>query len=234
MRVLRALGAMLRLLVMSALVAVLLLAGFMYLDQNGEFVPRLRAAAENVVAPEVVTAVEGRGSTVTSELTDLFGSLLGRIDQAVRGDGGRGVRGNSAAVVLDADTAAETHAVLDEINAYRRSEGLTPLLWDDHLADFAQERADDMITRGYFSHHDPETGQILLADLHSFVTVGENLYQITGAAVPLMSHIADKAVEGWRNSPSHNELMLDSRMDKGGIGMARAGTRIVVVLVASQ
>ncbi len=232
MGVLRALVGLVRLAVTAVLVAVLLLAGISYLDSEGRFAPRLRAAAETVVSPEIVAAIAEGGSTVAGELADLLAEALTRVDGAVRGTTA-GEPGSSTAV-LDAETVRETRAVLDEINAYRAAHDLAPLAWNDRLAHFAQVRAGDMIERDYFSHHDPETGEVLLAGLRSFVTVGENLYQISGGTAPLIRHVADKVVEGWRTSPSHNELMLDAQMRRGGIGLARGGPRIVVVLVASE
>jgi uncharacterized protein YkwD len=232
MGVVRALMGLVRLAVMAVLVAAVLLAGIGYLDSEGRFAPRLRAAAETVVSPEVVAAVEEGGSTVAGGLADLLAELLTRVDGAVRGTTG-GEAGNTS-TVRDDETVQETRAVLDAINAYRAAHDLEPLAWNDRLADFAQVRADDMIERDYFSHHDPQTGEVLLAGLRSFVTVGENLYQISGGTAPLIRHVADKVVEGWRSSPSHNELMLDAQMRRAGIGLARGGPRIVVVLVASE
>lgn len=229
MGVIRAFVRLVRLVVLSGLVAALLLAGIEYLDKEGDFTPRLRAAAETVVSPEVVTAVEEGGSTLAGGLADLLAEVLTRVDEALRGSDPQ-----RAAATLDNATIQETHAVLEEINAYRAAHDLAPLAWNARLADFAQKRASDMIERDYFSHHDPQTGEVLLADLRSFVTVGENLYQMTGGTVPLVRHVADKVVEGWRSSPSHNELMLDARMREGGIGLARSGPRLVVVLVASE
>lgn len=229
MRVMRVFIGLIRLLVTAALMAVLLLAGISYLDDGGEFAPRLRAAAETVVPPEVVAAVEVGGSTVVSGLADLLAETLTRVDEALRGSSA-----SDTPATLENEVLRETRAVLDEINAYRAAHDLAPLAWNDRLADFAQERADDMIERDYFSHHDPQTGEVLLAGLRSFVTVGENLYQISGGTAPLIRHVADKVVEGWRTSPSHNELMLDRQMRRAGIGLARGGPRIVVVLVASE
>ncbi len=232
MGVLRGLIGLVRLVGLAGLVAVLLLAGVGYLGGEGKFAPRLRAAAETVVSPEIVSAVEEGGSTVASGLADLLTEALTRVDGMVRVF--RAPDADSTSAVLDAETVQETHAVLDAINAYRAEHDLAPLAWNDRLADFAQVRASDMIDRNYFSHHDPQTGEVLLAGLRSFVTVGENLYQLSGGTAPLIRHVADKVVEGWRNSPSHNELMLDAQMRRAGIGLARSGPRIIVVLVASE
>jgi uncharacterized protein YkwD len=91
-----------------------------------------------------------------------------------------------------------------------------------------------MIARDYFSHNDPDTGQIRLADLPTLVSVGENLFQVSGPAVRFMRNVNEEVVTGWRNSPSHNELLLAPQMTRGGIAFARADTRIVVVLIAAE
>jgi uncharacterized protein YkwD len=232
MGLLRALFGLVRLLMLSALVAVLILFGFMYFDRNGEFVPKLRAAAETVVSPQVVTKVGISGADVSSELTDVVGTWLARAADLFRNGNASSARVAGSAPA--SEQAQQSHEILQLINDYRAQNGLHPLTWSDKLAAFGQSRADDMIARDYFSHHDPATGDMLLTRLHAFVTVGENLYQITGPAVAFMNDVSQQAFDGWRNSPSHNELMLDRRMDYAGVAIARQGTRIVVVLIASQ
>jgi uncharacterized protein YkwD len=232
MGLLRAIFGLVRLLVLSALVAVLILFGLMYLDRNGEFVPKLRAAAANVVSPQVMTQVETGGAGVSNQLTEVLGTWLGRAYDLLQNG-----TANSASVPGSTPSAEQTlqaREVLQLINDYRSQNGRDPLAWSDKLAAFGQSRADDMIVRNYFSHHDPQTGEMLLARLHAFVTVGENLYQISGPAVAFMSDVSQQAFKGWRNSPSHNELMLDRRMNSAGVAVAREGTRIIVVLIASQ
>jgi uncharacterized protein YkwD len=230
-RLLSAFGAVLRMVFMAALVALFVVVGLTFLDRNADLAPKIRAAAATVVSPDVVEVVEARGSDVAAEVTDFLGTLIGQADMVLRGEP---IGGTAAADGQMTEAQAESREVFEAINAYRLANGLEPLAWSDRLADFAQHRADDMLERNYFSHHDPDTGAMLLAELRTFVTVGENLYQITGAAVPLMRRISGQVVEGWRESTSHNELMLDRRMEQAGVALARSRTRIVVVLVASQ
>ena len=90
-----------------------------------------------------------------------------------------------------------------------------------------------MIARNYFSHHDPATGEILLGRLPTLVSVGENLFQVSGPAVRFMRNINGEVLKGWQNSPSHNELLLAGNMTRGGLAFARTETRIIAVLIAS-
>lgn len=128
----------------------------------------------------------------------------------------------------------EAQEVFVGINDYRKANGLSEFVWDSELESFALYRATDMVDRDYFSHYDPQTGKVKLNELPHPMTIGENLYQISGLAVRLMDDVDGNVLEGWKSSPAHNELMLFPLMHRAGVALARTPTRIIVVLVTSE
>jgi uncharacterized protein YkwD len=227
----RAIGGLVRTVFMMVLIAAVLLVGLSYLDASGIAEGKMRAVLADTVSPGVVEAVEDTGGTLAAQIADALRALLSRADQALAQQGVLAVPTSPA---LSADAQADGRAVLDLINQYRAANGLRAWRWDDRLAAFAQTRGNDMIARDYFSHNDPQTGQIRLADLPTLVSVGENLFQVSGPAVRFMRNVDEEVVTGWRNSPSHNELLLAPKMTRGGLAFARSDTRIVVVLIAAE
>lgn len=230
----RAIGGLIRTVFVMVLVAVVLLVGLSYLDASGVAEGKVRAVLADTVSPGVAEAVQDTGGTLVSEIAGALRGLLSRADQALAQQGVLPVPTSTTAGALSEDARADSRAVLELINEYRGRNGLAAWRWDDRLAAFAQMRADDMIARDYFSHNDPDTGQIKLADLPTLVSIGENLFQVSGPAVRFMRSVNEEVVTGWRNSPSHNELLLASKMSRGGIAFARMDTRIVVVLIAAE
>ncbi len=229
----RAIGGLIRTVVVIALVAVVLLVGLSYLDNAGLAKGNVSRVLADTVGPKVAIAVESRGGTLLDQAGEIVRGLLSRADQAL-GQGVLAVKTPQAQGARSADAEADARVLLEQINQYRAAKGLEPWRWDARLATFAQTRADDMIARNYFSHNDPQSGEILLARLPTLVSVGENLFQVSGPAVRFMRNINDEVLHGWQNSPSHNELLLARNMTRGGLAFARTETRIVCVLIAAE
>jgi uncharacterized protein YkwD len=229
----RAVGGLIRTVIIMALVAVVLLAGLAYLDTSGMAERKVRGVLADTLTPAAAESVQDTGGTLAGEIADAFRTLLSRADQALGQQGMLAVP-TSTAGEPSADARQDSRTVLRLINEYRASKGLPDWRWDDRLAEFAQSRADDMIARNYFSHTDPRTGKIMLAQLPTLVSVGENLFQVSGPAVRFMRDVNQEVLTGWQNSPSHNELLLAPKMTRAGLAFARTDTRIVVVLIAAE
>lgn len=229
----RLIGGLIRTVVVIALVAVVLLAGLTYLDNSGIVHTKVNRVLADTVGPQVATAVENGGTSVLDEATGLMRGLLSRADQAL-GENVLSPAAPQTQATPSATAEADARALLGLINAYRTTNRLKPLKWDDRLASFGQWRADDMVARNYFSHNDPNTQEILLAKLPTLVSVGENLFQVSGPAVRFMRNINSEVLKGWQNSPSHNELLLAPNMTRAGLAFARTDTRIVAVLIAAE
>ena len=88
------------------------------------------------------------------------------------------------------------------------------LFWDRCLAGKAFVRAKELVSKGYFQHRDPKTGNNpaweLVRRCYRYRSAGENL--IKGMESPEIIHNA------LMNSPTHRKNILDSRFRRVGIG----------------
>lgn len=137
----------------------------------------------------------------------------------------------------------------DEINAARAQKGVGLLRADVALARIASYRSADLITRDYFSHYDPQTGQepllrYLQATSFSYRFAGENIAEIknevgwvpswlTVAARYTSGELATEFVKGWLNSPEHRANIFNANYKRTGITLAVSpdGHRIVATQV---
>jgi uncharacterized protein YkwD len=135
--------------------------------------------------------------------------------------------------------------IFERINEARLQQNLKPLVMDASLADIAQSRSNDMITRDFFAHTDPGTGAVLFQNLlrqhnYFYLFAGENIAEVQneGAFVPesfsvyarySADDIADQFVTGWINSPEHYANITNPHFRRTGIaiGVTVEGTRVV-------
>ena len=121
-------------------------------------------------------------------------------------------------------------AILNIINNIRVSHGLGALSPNQVLTNVARSRSNDMVARGYFSHHNPD-GQnvkhILAAHGVSYRNFGENL----GQAKPAKYGSPEAFGNAWMNSPSHRANMLKGYYSLIGVGVSDGGGRRVVTVV---
>jgi uncharacterized protein YkwD len=118
------------------------------------------------------------------------------------------------------------------VNQDRAANGVRSLAWSATLARVAQYRAQDMLTRGYFSHYDPATGQLAFVELLGawgigYTTAGENIAWSTDPSMPGINTM-------FMNSPEHRDNILKPAYGQVGIGVASDGTRVMVVEVFSN
>jgi len=142
--------------------------------------------------------------------------------------------------------------IFEGINQARAEQNLRSLTEDPNLMSIAQLRSNDMITRNYFAHTDPKTGQVLFQILlnnqhYTYLFAGENIAEIRnqGAFVPAgftvyarysATDLADQFVTGWINSPDHYENIINPHFRRTGIavGVSMDGTRVVATQVFSD
>ncbi|WP_101295090.1 CAP domain-containing protein [Halegenticoccus soli] len=138
-------------------------------------------------------------------------------------------------------TALE-YAIHAEVNDRRTERGLDPVAFDPELREVARYHSEDMAERGYFAHVSPE-GEDLSDRYEKFgyecrvrvsglkyATGGENIAKnYRGAPVATdggveryetEEELAAAIVEGWMNSPSHRENLLQPYWENEGIGVA--------------
>ncbi|MEM2598388.1 MAG: CAP domain-containing protein [Thermoproteota archaeon] len=109
--------------------------------------------------------------------------------------------------VCTADLNSEKNTLLSLINEYRQQNGLQPLRVSSALATAAQLHSEDMALHNYFSHTslDGRTvrDRVMQAGYTYNTVIGENI--ACGVAA------AQYVFEAWKNSHTHNSIMLDPR-----------------------
>lgn len=114
-----------------------------------------------------------------------------------------------------ADLAAVRDGMLAAVNQARREAGLEPLAFDDRLNAAAQEHAQDMLARAYYSHWSPDGSSPrtrALAAGYPSRAVAENIAagELTVAGV----------MTGWLNSSGHRRNILEGSFRHFGVGLA--------------
>lgn len=119
--------------------------------------------------------------------------------------------------VLGYATDMSAGALVAGTNDQRVANGLGSLALNSTLSQAAQNKANDMAARDYWSHNTPD-GQapwtFIAAVGYSYQTAGENLaYGFTTSS---------GTITGWMNSPGHRANILNSSFQEVGFGIANA------------
>lgn len=120
--------------------------------------------------------------------------------------------------------AAADRSVLSAVNTLRADAGQGALVYSTHLETLAQTHADDMSSKGFFSHTGSDGSQ--LGDRarrvgYGFCFVAENIAK--------GQRSASEALQGWIESRGHLRNMLDHRATE--LGMAQAPGAIWVMVL---
>lgn len=120
------------------------------------------------------------------------------------------VKGN----VLSFATSMTDPGLLDATNKERQQNGLQPLAFNAELDQAAQNKAQDMAAKDYWSHNTPEGKE-------PWVFIDQTSYRYFKAAENLAYGFdnSDAAVAGWMNSPSHRANVLDADVRDVGFGI---------------
>ena len=129
------------------------------------------------------------------------------------------------------DSAAVLPGVLYALtNADRAAAGLAPLSENTLLDKAAQMKAEDMATRGYYSHTTPEGYQPFhWFDVvgYTYLNVGENLHVIYSGDENTINN-------AWMGSPGHRANILLPQFTEIGVGVAEGTYRGVPATFAVQ
>ena len=138
---------------------------------------------------------------------------------------GGAVASSTPAARSAADTLSASPAdgqIVAGINAFRASAGLPPFHPSPALTALALEHAQDMLTKGYFSHDEPG-GQAGLKRLSAFYD-REGYDTLYGEDIGLLLGPPDPAsfVAEWTGDPVHRDILLGPRNDPlySNIGVA--------------
>lgn len=104
-------------------------------------------------------------------------------------------------------SSSDNQKLLDDINAYRAENGLNPLTWSDELGEQANKRAteqtDNIVNNGGNLDH--------------------NYGNANGMEENLSGRQGDDVLEGWKNSPGHNNVLLDPNATSAGVATGNVG-----------
>ena len=126
-------------------------------------------------------------------------------------------------------TPPTVQELLDAVNAERAKAGVAPLTLLPTMMQSAQWKADDMQTRNYFAHTDPDTGKNNGLDYFDSIDdgscsyVSENYHWATGPARTVTG-----AMRGWMNSKPHHDAILNPEYSTTGFGIAWGEKMIIV------
>jgi uncharacterized protein YkwD len=119
-----------------------------------------------------------------------------------------------ASVVAANDSRAygiSQDAIITQTNQNRASQ----LIPDSILTKAAQAKADDMASKGYFSHMSP-TGK----SPWSFIKDQNYRYKVAGENLAVYFTDTQTLVNAWMNSPSHKQNIINPQFTHTGVGIA--------------
>jgi hypothetical protein len=117
---------------------------------------------------------------------------------------------------IHAETISSSN-IFELVNNERVENGLSALSLNPTLTLAAQNKANDLVSKGYFDHTSPAGVKFyewIENAGYPYFVAGENLAVNTNS----MSNTA--IVDAWMNSPSHRENILSSRYSETGIAIA--------------
>lgn len=119
--------------------------------------------------------------------------------------------------VLSISSGQTSELLLESTNSKRVDSGSQALKLNRNLNSAAQAKANDMVKKNYWSHISPNGDEpwIYFENAnYNYLKASENL------AYGFKS--SDSTVNGWMNSPSHKQTMLDKDVQEVGFGIAKS------------
>lgn len=125
------------------------------------------------------------------------------------------------------DIAVLRNEVVRLVNIERQNIGLQPLQKNDMLEAAAQGHAEDMLSKGYFSHYsrtgDSYADRMQKEDydlLHAAACRNCTTRVFYGENIAKGHRSPAEVMEGWMNSPPHKKNILSPKYKEIGIGIA--------------
>lgn len=133
--------------------------------------------------------------------------------------------------VLGDQTNITVTGLFADTNQQRASSSETALNLNSQLNSAAQAKANDMVSRDYWSHTTPDGQQPW-----SFITAAGYTYQAAGENLAYGFDSSDAVIAGWMNSAEHKANILSTSYKDVGFGIASSqnfvGTGPEIVVVA--
>lgn len=115
-------------------------------------------------------------------------------------------------------------------NEARRKYHLSPLDKDDALVATARAHSDDMLTRNFFNHVNPDgkapQDRIAPAYSRTLARTGENIWSGTGYNYSDSKLMARIIMDSWMSSPGHRANLLNPDYTHLGVGVIATGKEI--------
>ncbi len=108
-----------------------------------------------------------------------------------------------------------TQNILAAINSERVARNLWPLNENNLLDEAAQYKTDDMQTRHYFAHVDPDGHYIW----DKIVALGYTPYEQLGENLAINFYDTQSLDDAWMQSPEHRANILNAGFKDGGMGL---------------
>jgi uncharacterized protein YkwD len=120
--------------------------------------------------------------------------------------------------------SAEETAFLQLINDYRASLGLNTLKVSDLLSESGDRHDSDMAKYGFFNHYTESSDWFKAgaAPWDRMAASGYNFNTYKGENIAAGQTSARQVFEAWKNSPSHNENMVDPNYKVVGLSLLYA------------
>lgn len=110
---------------------------------------------------------------------------------------------------------SQTTAIVARTNQLRAEAGLSPLNIDAQLTLSATNKANDMATRGYFDHGNPDGYRMAY-----WINGAGYTYSLAGENLAKGFSDLDRLMNAWIASPSHYKNLVEPKFTDIGIGMA--------------
>ncbi len=108
--------------------------------------------------------------------------------------------------------------VLELVNEERKKQNITPLEWNDDLANLARAHSEDMVERNFFAHVNPD-GQ----DPFERMKIYGIDYYYAAENIASGQMTAKAVVNSWMASEGHRDNILNPNLTELGVGTARGG-----------
>lgn len=196
-----------------------------FVDESGKEIADSKSEETEIGKDFTAKAIDVDGYTVKGDATQTA---------TVSGDKTVTFTYTKTAAESSVDTSAAASKIISLLNEYRESKGLKALTTDVNLSNGAVARS--ITEQGhvnanndiYAANHDEFKNQSQ-PDINKYASYdkAENLAVTNGSTA---DEVAQNAMEQWKNSPAHNEAMLDGTYIAVGVGVQKLNNGMYVAI----
>ncbi len=123
--------------------------------------------------------------------------------------------GESGSVGLEPELEPEVEHFVQLMNVYRESVGCPALAWDASVAAVAEDHSDDMVTRDFFDHTNPD-GKSPFDRLNDAGVAWSSAAENIAFGFPT----GESVLETWIMSPGHRANIENCSFSRHGVGLS--------------